>query len=470
MNLKIPKGGHVHMLGICGTAMGGLAGLLKDLGYEVTGSDQNVYPPMSTQLEKIGIKIMEGYKKENLNPRPDLAIVGNVMTRKHEEVTALLESDIPYTHLPDAIGEFIIGDRDSIVISGTHGKTTTTAMTAFVAQACDLEPGFLIGGKPQDFEVSFKLPSKNTFVIEGDEYDTAFFAKVPKFLFYKPKNVILTSVEFDHADIYKDFEAVKSAFKELLKILPENGLLVANADDPGVKEVLEQKTKAKVISYGLLNGDYQARNIKFTEDFTEFDATKKGEFLSRVKIKLFGSHNIANALAVFALANELGWSTPRILEGLKNFRGVKRRQEIIGKPRNITVIEDFAHHPTAVKLTAQSIKQRFPSSKMFTVFEPRSATSRRRIFQKDYVEAFTGDWTPYFAKPYNQTSINETERFSVDELVTDLKAKGIPAVAFSDVGQIVGRLKAEAQPGDVILVMSNGGFDGIYGKLLSALS
>lgn len=467
--MSLKAGSHIYMMGICGTAMGGLAGLLKSLGYRVTGSDQNVYPPMSTQLNEIGISIHNGYRKENLKDRPDLVIVGNVMTRKNEEVQALLESDIPYTHLPNAIGEYIIGNRDSIVITGTHGKTTTTAMAAFVTETCGLQPGFLIGGKPLDFEVSFRVPQKNTFVIEGDEYDTAFFAKVPKFLFYRPSYVVLTSVEFDHADIYKDFAAVKAAFVELLKILPTHGVLVANADDPGVCEVLKSGTKSKVVTYGLTAGDYQARNIKFTESFTEFDVTKHGESIARVQIQLFGAHNIANALSVFALGSELNWETAKVKEGLKQFRGVKRRQEIIGRPRNITVIEDFAHHPTAVKVTTQSIKQRFPNTKMFAVFEPRSATSRRRVFQNDYVDAFTGDWIPIFAKPYNQTTISEEDRFSVDELVSDLQKKGSPARSFESVDQIVSFLKSEARSGDVILIMSNGGFEGIYGKLLASL-
>ncbi len=466
-NLK--PGAHIHLMGICGTAMGGLAGLLKDLGFKITGSDTNVYPPMSTQLKNLGIQVMEGYKKENLTPRPDLVIVGNVMTRKHEEVEALLATDIPYTHLPNAIGEFVIGDRDSIVVSGTHGKTTTTAMASFVAKTCGLEPGFLIGGKPIDFDVSFQLPKKNTFVVEGDEYDTAFFAKLPKFLFYKPKHVILTSVEFDHADIYKDFEAVKAAFIDLLKILPEGGVLVANADDSGVGEVLKSGTKAKVVTYGLKKGDYQAQNISFTESYTEFDVIVRGQKVTRVQIQLFGSHNIANTLAVFALGTELKWTPIQVLQGLKNFRGVKRRQEVIGKPRNITVIEDFAHHPTAVKVTTQSIKERFRNTQMFTVFEPRSATSRRKIFQKDYVDAFSGAWTPLFAKPYNQSNIKEDDRFSVDELIGDLEKNGTPAKAFEKVDDIVAELKSRAKPGDVILIMSNGGFDGIYGKLLEAL-
>ncbi|MGE3973799.1 MAG: UDP-N-acetylmuramate:L-alanyl-gamma-D-glutamyl-meso-diaminopimelate ligase [Bdellovibrionales bacterium] len=464
------KGSHIYMMGICGTAMGGLAGLLKSLGYKVTGSDQNVYPPMSTQLKDIGIEIVEGYKKENLASKPDLVIVGNVMTQKNEEVQALLASGIPYTHLPNAIGEFIIEGRDSIVISGTHGKTTTTAMASFIAEGQGLKPGFLIGGKPIDFPVSFRIPQGNTFVIEGDEYDTAFFAKVPKFLFYKPRHAILTSVEFDHADIYKDFDAVKKAFDGLLDILPSHGTLVACADDDGVLQVLKHGTKARVVTYGMKRGDYQAKSIELSPQYASFDIYLKGEKIDHLQIQLFGSHNIKNALAVYALGNELEWNLEKLKHSFAQFRGVKRRQEIIGKPRDITVIEDFAHHPTAVKVTAQSIRDRFPGRRIYTVFEPRSATSRRKVFQKDYVEAFTGDWTCLFAKPFNQSNIQEDDRFSSEDLVNDLKKNKVNTELFSNVNEIVGYLKKHAQSGDVILIMSNGGFDGIYQKLLTSLA
>jgi UDP-N-acetylmuramate: L-alanyl-gamma-D-glutamyl-meso-diaminopimelate ligase len=468
--LKPKKGSHIHLIGICGTAMGGLAGLLKNLGYKVTGSDQNVYPPMSTQLRDVGIEILEGFKKENLNSKPDLVIVGNVVSKTNPEVQALLESGIAYTHLPSAIGEFIIEDRDSIVISGTHGKTTTTAMMSFVAEGQGLKPGFLIGGKPIDFPVSFRVPEENTFVIEGDEYDTAFFAKVPKFLFYKPKHAILTSVEFDHADIYKDFDAVKNAFRGLLEIMPTGGVLVGCGDDSGVGEVIKSTTKARVVTYGLSRGDYLAKNIQLTPDFASFDVLHKGQKKDRVEIRLFGTHNVANALAVYALGSELGWSVPKMLHSLREFQGVKRRQEIIGKPNGITVIEDFAHHPTAVKVTVQSIFDRFPGKKIYTVFEPRSATSRRKVFQEDYVKAFTGPWTCLFAKPFNQTNIQETDRFSSEDLVSDLKRQNVNAELFDGVDPIVAFLKHHAKTGDVILIMSNGGFDGIYQKLLSALN
>lgn len=467
--MELKKGAHIHMMGICGTAMGGLAGLLKGMGYKVTGSDQNVYPPMSTQLENLGIKIKEGYKRENLTPRPDFVIVGNVMSRTHEEVQALLETDIPYTSLPDALGKFVIEDRKSIVIAGTHGKTTTTALMSWVAEQCEKQPGFLIGGKPQNFETSFKIPKGDFFVIEGDEYDTAFFAKVPKFLFYKPRYAILTSVEFDHADIYKDLDDVKKAFVGLLDILPQDGLLVSFADDINIPTILKHSKTKNIHTYGLNNGDYQAKNIRFTESYCEFDIVEKGKTIDTVKLAIYGKHNVANALAVYVLARNLKWPLDKVKEALLSFKGVKRRQELLGKPGGVTVIEDFAHHPTAVQVTIDSIHERFKGKRLFNVFEPRSATSRRKVFQKDYVEAFKGDWDVLIAQPFNQTSINEADRFSSDDLVGDLAKTGTRAHLMPNVQAIIEYIAKEARAGDVVLIMSNGGFDGIYQKLISRL-
>ncbi|HEX4926159.1 MAG TPA: UDP-N-acetylmuramate:L-alanyl-gamma-D-glutamyl-meso-diaminopimelate ligase [Bdellovibrionales bacterium] len=467
--MQLKPGSHIHMMGICGTAMGGLAGLLKAMGYKVTGSDQNVYPPMSTQLEKLGIKIKEGYKRENLTPRPDFVIVGNVMTRKHDEVQALLETDIPYTSLPDALGRFVIEDRKSIVIAGTHGKTTTTAMAAWVAKECGKDPGFLIGGKPQNFDTSFELPRGDYFVIEGDEYDTAFFAKVPKFLFYRPRYVILTSVEFDHADIYKDLDDVKKAFNGLMDIVPEDGIIVSFADDANTPSVVKHAKAKKVLTYGIENGEYQARNIRFTEQYCEFEVVRHGQTEDTVQISIFGRHNVANALAVYVLTKNLGWPVDKIKTGLRTFKGVKRRQEILGKPNGITVIEDFAHHPTAVKVTIESIHERFKDRRLFAIFEPRSATSRRKVFQKDYVNAFSGPWDVLLAQPFNQAALAETDRFSSEELVSDLHKGGTRAKLLPNVQEIVDFVGREAKPGDVVLIMSNGGFDGIYGKMLDRL-
>lgn len=467
--MELKDGAHVHLMGICGTAMASLAGLFKKSGFRVTGSDQNVYPPMSTQLKDLGIDIMEGYKKENLSEKPDLVVVGNVITRKHEEAIALLESDIPYTSLPKAMGEFVIADKNSIVVSGTHGKTTTTSMMSVVADQCHKKPGFMIGGIPENYTNSFRKPEGDWFIIEGDEYDTAFFDKVPKFIYYRPKYVIFTSLEFDHADIYDSLDDIKASFKQLMELVPEDGIVVANADDQNVMEML-QYTKAKVVTYGLENGDYVARDRDVVSGRNQFAVVNNGRRVGDIAIKLFGPHNTLNALAAFALATELGWKPHEVMQGLASFKGVKRRQEIIGTPNDITVIEDFAHHPTAVNLTIQSVRERYKGQRVLAVFEPRSATSRRNVFQKDYAEALSKADIAVVAAPFNQANIAEEERFSSDQLVSDISELGGEAKIFTDVPDIVSFLSGEAKPTDVILIMSNGAFGGIYTDLLEQLS
>lgn len=478
--IRLQPGAHVHLMGICGTAMASLAGLLKDRGFKVTGSDQNVYPPMSTQLERIGIAIMEGYKRENLavgtENEPDLVIVGNVISRQYEEAQALLESSIPFTSLPAAMGQLVIADRHSIVVAGTHGKTTTTSLCAWIADRLGLDPGFLIGGIPKNFDVSYRVPTGDWFVIEGDEYDTAFFDKVPKFTHYRPRSAILTSVEFDHADIYKDLADVKSAFLRLLMLLPENGLLVTNAEDENIADLISRAKaagfKARLVTFGIECGDYVARNIRSTETGLEFEVHRTVDGSKppmKVAVQLLGEYNVKNALAAFALMETLGFEAKQIADAIASFKGVKRRQEIIGRPNNITVIEDFAHHPTAVKQTIHSVQMRYPQARVFAVFEPRSATSRRNVFQKDYAEALGVGHSVLVAPPFNQNNIPEDQRFSSDQLVSDLLAKGVDARLCVTVDEIVGELKRSARPGDVILVMSNGGFGGIYEKLLKEL-
>jgi UDP-N-acetylmuramate: L-alanyl-gamma-D-glutamyl-meso-diaminopimelate ligase len=485
MNLK--PGAHIHLIGICGTAMASLAGLLKTLGFKVSGSDQNVYPPMSTQLQEIGIQIQVGYKKENLEPRPDLVIVGNVISKTNDEAKALLETDIPYTSLPKAMGEFAIAQRNSVVIAGTHGKTTTTSMMVKVADQCGVKPGFMIGGIPVDYGRSFRLATGPYFIIEGDEYDTAFFDKVPKFIHYKPKYVILTSVEFDHADIYKDLDAVMNAFRMLTERIPTDGILIANSDDKNVmtlvREAVSRGAKFKVITYGVnsftsgahsvsndVNTYYQVVEREVIDGRNHFAVKKGANKIADLAIKLPGEYNALNATAVFALSNELDWSQADIAQGLASFQGVKRRQEIIGTPSGITLIEDFAHHPTAVRVTTQAISEKYKSQRLICLFEPRSATSRRKIFQKDYVQAFQAGDKIMIAKAYDQTKIAEGDRFSTAELVADLKKSGRDAAEYASSDDIVAQLKRDARKGDVILIMSNGGFDGIYQKLLKTLS
>lgn len=464
----LKPGAHVHLMGICGTAMGSLAGIFKSLGFKVTGSDQNVYPPMSTQLRELGIQLMEGYRAENLNPRPDVVIVGNVISKANPEAQALLATDIPYTSLPKAMGEFVIADRNSIVIAGTHGKTTTTSLMAWMAETCGLNPGYLIGGIPENFSHSFRATESNWFVIEGDEYDTAFFDKVPKFVHYRPKHVILTSIEFDHADIYADLEAVMASFRRLVELIPAEGTLVANADDKNVAKLLPL-AKCKVVTYGLESGMYRAIERDVIGGRNHSCVAFDGQKIADVALKMFGPHNTLNALGGFALAKTLNWPMTQVLQSLATFAGVRRRQTLLGEPGGVAVIEDFAHHPTAVKLTIQGVRERYPDRKVIAVFEPRSATSRRKVFQRDYVEALSTADAAFVAEAFDQTKISEGERFSSAQLVADLKSNGAAAELGKSSDELVSKISGIARKGDVVLVMSNGGFDGIYQKLLSAL-
>lgn len=457
-------------MGICGTAMASMAGLLKDRGFKITGSDSNPYPPMSTQLESLGIPIMKGYKAENLHPQPDFVIVGNVISASNEEAQELMKLGIPYTSLPKAMGEFIIENRESVVISGTHGKTTTTSMMAWVAENAGVKPGFLIGGIPKNFSQSFKNPEGAYFIIEGDEYDTAFFDKVPKFIHYRPKHVVLTSVEFDHADIYKDLDDVKKSFARLMQLIPESGTLMACAEDANVMELRKLAKCTNSFTYGFgPEADFRAKILFQDANGLGFEVHHQDEILGPYAMQITGEYNVLNATAVVALSKILGFSENRIQIALESFEGVKRRQEILGEPKGILVIEDFAHHPTAVRETVKGIQKKYPDRKVFSVFEPRSATSRRKVFQKDYVEAFKGSHEVLLAKAFDQSKIDEENRFSTHELVEDLKKSGVAAADFDSADDIVAVLKSRAHRGDVILIMSNGGFDGIYTKLLKAL-
>lgn len=467
----LKKGSHVHLMGICGTAMASLAGLLKDRGFDVSGSDLNPYPPMSTQIESLGIQISRPYKKDNLHPKPDFVIVGNVISANNEEAQEMVALNLNFCSLPQAMGEFIIGQRDSFVISGTHGKTTTTSLMSWVAEQCGKQPGFLIGGIPKNFSQSFKNPQANTFVIEGDEYDTAYFDKVPKFIHYKPKNVVLTSVEFDHADIYKDFDAVKDAFKRLMKLIPDDGSLVYWGDDENVKNISKVCPIKSKYSYGLTEiVDYQAKNLILKNGITSFDVLFQGQPLAHFSTEMTGSYNILNATAVVAQAHIQKWDMEKVKNALQTFSGVKRRQEILGDYDGVTLIEDFAHHPTAVKETIKAIQAKYEGRKVFSVFEPRSATSRRRVFQKDYVEAFSLAHEILLAQAFDQGKIGEDDRFSSDELVADLKQLKKSVKLFQNADQIVEDLGIRTHKGDVILIMSNGGFDGIYTKLINELN
>lgn len=466
---ELKKGSHIHLIGICGTAMASLAGLLKTRGFKVSGSDLNPYPPMSTQIESLGIQIMKGYSAKNLETTPDFCIIGNVISSNNEEAQEVVRKKVPFTSLAKAMGEAIIENRESIVVSGTHGKTTTTSLMAWVADQLGVEPGFLIGGIPKNFGQSFQNPKGNFFVIEGDEYDTAYFDKVPKFIHYRPKHVIFTSCEFDHADIYKDFAAVKSAFSELMKLIPENGTLLYWCGDENVA-ALARDCKAKVlVGYGIGKGELQAE-ILSTGEITRFKAKFKGQSLGEFETVLGGEYNVLNALAVIGISSSLGWDINKVKAAISSFKGVKRRQELLGEPNGITVIEDFAHHPTAVRETLKGLRAKYQKRKIWAVFEPRSATSRRKVFQKDYAKAFGDADEVCLNEPFDQSKIQEEDRFSSKDLVADLNQAKVSSTLFSGSDQIVDFLSGRAKTGDVVVLMSNGGFDGIYQKLLAALS
>lgn len=472
--MTLKKGQRVYLMGICGTAMASLAGLLKEMGYQVSGSDQNVYPPMSTQLERLQIPVFSGYKASNLlEAKPDFVIVGNVISKTNPEAAALLESNIPYTSLPKALGEWVIADRESFVLTGTHGKTTTTALLAWVLEQHGREPGFLVGGIPLNFSASFRSPAKDTFVIEGDEYDTAFFDKVPKFIHYRPKHVILTSIEFDHADIYRDLNHVKSSFESLLKLIPPDGTLVYHAADKNIESLLPL-CQGKKVSYGMTSGDFKVQdrgNVVGRNQFGVIHTDKNGSSrnVGDLALKVFGVHNTLNALAVYAMSETLKWDRTKTLQGLSSFLGVKRRQEVLMDKGGYTLVEDFAHHPTAVSLTIDSMKEKYPDRRIVAVFEPRSATSRRKIFQKDFTESFKKADVLFLAQPFDTSKIAESERFSSVEVVQELNNSGFKAFLGQDAPDLVKQIGAHKKPGDVVLVMSNGGFDGIYGQLKEVL-
>lgn len=477
----LKPGAHIHIMGICGTAMGNFAGLLKSMGYKISGSDQNVYPPMSDVLKSLNIEVYTGYKKENLIPAPDFVVVGNVISKTMPEAEYLLSSNIPYASFPESIGEMILKNTHSIAVCGTHGKTTTTSMQAWIAHCQRLHPGYLIGGVPKNFESSFSAGTGEYFVIEGDEYDTAFFDKVPKFSHYFPKSAILTSVEFDHADIYNDLNDVLNAFKILLKKLHPEGNFVYHAGDENIEGLLEGTKIKNKFSYGFKNADFVIKNVEYSTDFTRWDIDYKNQTF-HLKSVMGGEHNILNFTANFALSLILGWDIPKTIKAIESFQGVKRRQEILGEINGVLVIEDFAHHPTAVKMTLQGLKKKYPDRRLVAVFEPRSATSRKSVFQKDYFHAFDKNCeqvvvaTPYLPVPKksavsetNQTDSDDPTQFSSKLLVSELNSSGTKALLSENYDSIVGDILHVTSKNDLIVLMSNGGFGGIYPQVLEGL-
>jgi len=470
LNFAPQKIRHIHLMGICGTGMAALAGMLQSSGYRVTGSDSQIYPPMSIFLDSLQIRVCSGYSADNLNPVPDLVIVGNVITRKNPEAIALADLGLPYLSFPQALSHFYIRPRTSLVVTGTHGKTTTCSLLATGLYHAGLDPSFMIGGIVGQFGTNFRLGEGEHFVAEGDEYDTAFFDKESKFLHYRPKVAIITSIEFDHADIFSDLEAIKRSFQKFVALLPPDGLLIANLDDVNVREIAA-KAPCTVQGYGV-NPSYSwaIDKIRVENAISHFEVLKDGAPWSSMTVGLPGKHNCLNSLAICAVLHHLGVAPSTIGEGLNKFAGIKRRQEVRGVVNGITVIDDFAHHPTAVRETLAALKSGYSGRRLIAVFEPRTNSSRRAIFQNEYANAFGAADMVLLREPTPIEGLAREELFSSARLATDLhKSGGLVAEAFDTTDGILDRLKICLQEGDVVAILSNGGFDNIHTRLLEQL-
>lgn len=470
---------HVHLIGVGGTGMGAFAGLLKQAGLHVSGSDGPLYPPMSDKLRDWNIPTFEGYRAENLTAsgqRPDLVVVGNVIRKDNPEATASREGGFNQASFPQALGEMFLARRPSVVVSGTHGKTTTTALVAHALAACGRDPGMLVGGIPQGMGESFRLGGAGApFVVEGDEYDTAYWDKGPKFLHYKPTVLIITSIEYDHADIYPDVESIERRFHEVAALVPPHGEILCWAGSERVRAVAERARQRglRITPYGG-GGTLTAGSVEETARGVRFAVLKDGAELCRVQLQLSGRHNVDNALAAFGVLAHFGVPPGQAAEALGSFRGVKRRLEELGEVRGVLVLDDFAHHPTAVRVTVEAARNRYADrikggGRLWSVFEPRSATSCRKVFQKEYAEAFAGSDRVVIAEPGRKGTIPDAELFDVHQLVEDMKRAGLDARVWADASVIVKELPPQARAGDVVLVMSNGGFGGVHQKLLGAL-
>jgi UDP-N-acetylmuramate: L-alanyl-gamma-D-glutamyl-meso-diaminopimelate ligase len=469
-NERVAESQHIHLIAICGVGMSALAGMLQSRGFRVTGSDQHIYPPMSTQLAALGIDVRQGFSADHLADHPDLIIVGNAVSRSNPEVQAMLAQGISFLSLPQALTEFFLGDRHPIVIVGTHGKTTTASLMAWVLESAGLDPSYMIGGIPRNFGTNYKLGNGAFFVVEGDEYDTAFFDKDPKFLHYRPRTAILTSVEFDHADIYRDLDHVKEAFRRFAHILPTDGYLAAGVEFPHVVDLLAS-VPCQWEGYGFAEqAHWRAAQIDVDEEATRFVVQHQHQHLGTMRSVLVGQHNIQNALGVIAVASHLGLSFETIQAGLQSFTGVKRRQEVRGIVREITVIDDFAHHPTAIRETLAALRAKYGRRRLWAIFEPRSATSRRATFQQEFVGAFAQADHVVIAGLFNPDGIPPDVRLAPERLADEIAyLHGQAAVYLPEVEAIVDHVVTGARAGDVVVIMSNGGFGGIHEKLLEAL-
>ncbi len=460
---------NIYMIGICGTAMGSLAAMLKSKGYQVSGSDENVYPPMSTFLTDQGIKVVSGFNEKHLSPKPDLVIIGNAMSRGNPEVEVVLEQKIPYSSSAETLKQFFLQEKRNIVVSGTHGKTTTSSLIAWLLWSANKNPGFMIGGIPKNFNQGFMLGKGDIFVVEGDEYDTAFFDKAAKFFHYLPETLIVNNIEFDHADIYDNLDQIKLAFQRLINLVPRNGLLLANHEDGLVLE-LSRRAFSTVQTFGLdRTAFWSADNIQFSTDETRFDILKQGKLFSRISTTLSGYHNIRNVLAAVGAADFYGATAEHIRQALPKFENIVKRLEVKAVVNGVTIYDDFAHHPVKVKSTVNALRCRYPDSKIWAVYEPRTSTAKRKSMEDQYTVAFDDADVAIISALHLPQKIKADQRLSVESLVEKINQRSTQAFYIPDVDEIVNFMVSEAKPKDHILIMSNGSFNNIHQLLIDRL-
>ena len=456
---------HVHLIGICGTAMASLAGMLRQRGFRVSGSDAAAYPPMSVFLESLGITVRQPFGVKNLEPRPDLVVVGNAISRGNVELEHVLDEHIPLHSLPQILHDEFLRGKEVLVVAGTHGKTTTTSMLAWIFHTAGMQPSFLVGGIAENFSSSFQLGQGKHFILEGDEYDTAFFDKGPKFLHYFPNGLILTSVEFDHADIYKDLDAVETAFKRLVNLIPQRGRIVAFDTGESLARSLE-RAFCPVERYGAAaNATWRVTDLRLEPTRTTWSVLRNGEAWTNFEFALAGEYNVWNATAAAALAAGYGISKQEIAAALKTFKSVKRRLEVRAQVNGITIIDDFAHHPTAIAGTLTALRSRYPGARLWVILEPRSNTLRRNVLQKDLAKSLALADEVVVADVFKSEAIPETERLDLAALGAQVQEHGRRARIVPEVNGIVQLVAPEMRPGDVVAILSNGGFGGIYETL-----
>jgi UDP-N-acetylmuramate: L-alanyl-gamma-D-glutamyl-meso-diaminopimelate ligase len=467
---------HIHLIGICGTAMASLAGMLKQRGFQVTGSDAAAYPPMSDFLSSLGIPVAQPFDAKNLEPRPDLVVIGNAISRGNVELEYVLDQRIPFCSLPQLLHDEFLKDKEVLVVAGTHGKTTTTSMLSWIFHSAGLDASFLIGGIAENFGSSFRLGTGKYFILEGDEYDTAFFDKGPKFLHYFPDAIILTSVEFDHADIYKDLDAVETAFRRLVNLIPRRGRIIAfdglegeHAESPSLERCLA-KALCPVERYGAgPRANWKVRNLRLDPGRTSWTVEHDGNRWAEFEFALAGEYNVWNATAAAALASSCGITTDQIAAALKSFKSVKRRLEVKAQVHGITIIDDFAHHPTAIAGTLKALRARYPGSRLWAILEPRSNTLRRRVLQSDLARSLAQADQIVVANVFRSEAVPENERLELPALASEIRQNGRPARLLADADAIVETIAPELRGGDVVAILSNGGFGGIYEKLPARL-